>query len=115
MTPRHYAGGVPCSSSVTVTGHSLGGTLTEITAHHFDLRGETFDSFGAASLSRLEAHHAYSFDLSAAAVSFDPADRDAAEDDGFDGRRWASNERIIVSFWPRSQATIPPLPSLHAA
>jgi hypothetical protein len=35
---------------VTVTGHSLGGTLAEITAHHFDLRGETFNAYGAASL-----------------------------------------------------------------
>lgn len=33
-----------------------------------------YNADGAASLSRLEAHHAYSFDLSAAAVSFDPAD-----------------------------------------
>lgn len=49
------------------------------------------------------------------AMSFDPADREAAEDDGFDGRRWASNERIIVSFWPRSQPAGHPLPSLHAA
>lgn len=36
---------------VTVTGHSLGGTLAQITAHHFDLRGETFNAFGAASLN----------------------------------------------------------------
>lgn len=35
---------------VTVTGHSLGGTLAQITAHHFDLRGETFNAYGAASL-----------------------------------------------------------------
>lgn len=35
---------------VTVTGHSLGGVLAQITAHHFDLRGETFNSYGAASL-----------------------------------------------------------------
>jgi hypothetical protein len=33
-----------------------------------------YNADGTASLSRLEAHHAYSFDLSAAAVSFDPAD-----------------------------------------
>lgn len=37
---------------VTVTGHSLGGTLTQITAHHYDLRGETFNAYGAASLNR---------------------------------------------------------------
>jgi hypothetical protein len=36
---------------VTVTGHSLGGCLTQITAHHFDLRGETFNAYGAASLN----------------------------------------------------------------
>lgn len=35
---------------VTVTGHSLGGTLAQVTAHHFDLRGETFNPYGAASL-----------------------------------------------------------------
>ena len=35
---------------VTVTGHSLGGCLAQITAHHFDLRGETFNAYGAASL-----------------------------------------------------------------
>lgn len=37
--------------AVTVTGHSLGGTLAQISAHHFDLKGETFNAFGAASLS----------------------------------------------------------------
>ncbi|KRG86066.1 lipase [Stenotrophomonas daejeonensis] len=35
---------------VTVTGHSLGGTLAQISAHHFDLKGETFNAYGAASL-----------------------------------------------------------------
>ena len=35
---------------VTVTGHSLGGAHAQITAHHFDLRGETFNAYGAASL-----------------------------------------------------------------
>ena len=35
---------------VTVTGHSLGGTLAQITAHHFGLKGETFNAYGAASL-----------------------------------------------------------------
>jgi hypothetical protein len=37
---------------VTVTGHSLGGGLTQITAHHFGLKGETFNSYGAVSLDR---------------------------------------------------------------
>src|SRR3546814_15396325 len=41
-------GGSP--PEVTVTGHSLGGTLAQITAQHFDLRGETFNAYGAASL-----------------------------------------------------------------
>ena len=36
--------------TVTVTGHSLGGTLAQITAHHFNLKGETFNAYGAASL-----------------------------------------------------------------
>lgn len=35
---------------VTVTGHSLGGALAQVTAHHFDLKGETFNAYGAASL-----------------------------------------------------------------
>lgn len=35
---------------VTVTGHSLGGTLAQITSHHFNLKGETFNAYGAASL-----------------------------------------------------------------
>ena len=37
---------------VTVTGHSLGGTLAQVSAHHFDLRGQTFNAYGAASLDR---------------------------------------------------------------
>ncbi|CAD0306203.1 XVIPCD domain-containing protein [Xanthomonas hortorum] len=37
--------------AVTVTGHSLGGALAQISAHHYDLKGETFNSYGAASLS----------------------------------------------------------------
>lgn len=36
--------------TVTVTGHSLGGCLAQITAHHFGLRGETFNAYGAAGL-----------------------------------------------------------------
>lgn len=39
-------------ADVIVTGHSLGGALAQITAHHFDLKGETFNAYGAASLSR---------------------------------------------------------------
>ncbi|MCC5049762.1 DUF6792 domain-containing protein [Xanthomonas campestris] len=37
---------------VTVTGHSLGGNLAQVTAHHFGLKGETFNAFGAVSLDR---------------------------------------------------------------
>lgn len=40
------------------------------------------------------------------AMSFDPKDKDEAEEDGLDARRWATNERILVSFWPRG--TTPP-------
>ncbi|HEV2681061.1 MAG TPA: XVIPCD domain-containing protein [Rhodanobacter sp.] len=36
--------------NVTVTGHSLGGTLAEITASRFGLHGETFNAYGAAGL-----------------------------------------------------------------
>ncbi|APP76410.1 lipase [Xanthomonas vesicatoria ATCC 35937] len=36
---------------VTVTGHSLGGALAQVSAHHFDLKGETFNAYGAASLA----------------------------------------------------------------
>ncbi|MGH8351502.1 MAG: XVIPCD domain-containing protein [Pseudomonas sp.] len=43
MNERHVA--------VTVTGHSLGGSLTQITAHHFGLKGETFNAYGAVSLT----------------------------------------------------------------
>lgn len=35
---------------VTTTGHSLGGTLAQICAHRFGLRGETFNAYGAAGL-----------------------------------------------------------------
>jgi hypothetical protein len=37
-------------------------------------------------------------------MNFDPADKEAALENGLDGRRWASNERILVTFWPRSAA-----------
>ena len=35
---------------VTITGHSLGGALAQISAHHFNLKGETFNAYGAVSL-----------------------------------------------------------------
>lgn len=40
----HYA------PNVTVTGHSLGGTLAEATAYKFGLHGQTFNAYGAAGL-----------------------------------------------------------------
>lgn len=36
--------------AITVTGHSLGGTLAEYTAYKFHLHGETFNAYGAAGL-----------------------------------------------------------------
>jgi pimeloyl-ACP methyl ester carboxylesterase len=36
----------------TVTGHSLGGALAEITAYKFGLHGETFNAYGAAGLAQ---------------------------------------------------------------
>lgn len=45
---RDEHGRVP---QVTVTGHSLGGTLAQITAHHHNLRGETFNAYGAVALT----------------------------------------------------------------
>ncbi|SKB45039.1 XVIPCD domain-containing protein [Luteibacter sp. 22Crub2.1] len=38
--------------NVTVTGHSLGGTLAEINASRFGLHGETFNAYGAAGLNQ---------------------------------------------------------------
>jgi hypothetical protein len=38
------------TANVTVTGHSLGGTLAEINAAKFGLKGETFNAYGAVSL-----------------------------------------------------------------
>ena len=37
---------------VTVTGHSLGGCLAEITAYTFNLKGETFNAYGAVGLDQ---------------------------------------------------------------
>lgn len=36
--------------AITTTGHSLGGTLAQLTAYELGLRGETFDAYGAAGL-----------------------------------------------------------------
>lgn len=40
------------AAPLTVTGHSLGGTLAQITAYEYGLKGETFDAYGAAGLTR---------------------------------------------------------------
>ena len=46
-------------------------------------------------------------------MNFDPKSRGAIEDAGFESRRWASNERILVNIWPRSaqSSAMPPLAS----
>lgn len=38
------------NSTITLTGHSLGGTLTQILAHEFNLQGVTFNAYGAVDL-----------------------------------------------------------------
>ena len=43
------------------------------------------------------------------AMNFNPKDKQASDPDGFESRRWASNERIIVSIWPRAETVIEPL------
>lgn len=44
-----YGGHAP---QVTVAGHSLGGCLAQVTAHKFNLKGETFNAYGAVSLDQ---------------------------------------------------------------
>ncbi|WCE05960.1 XVIPCD domain-containing protein [Pseudoxanthomonas sp. JBR18] len=39
------------TSPPIVVGHSLGGTLAQITAYEYGLKGETFDAYGAAGLT----------------------------------------------------------------
>ncbi len=36
--------------TVSLTGHSLGGALTEVSAYKYNLKGETFNGYGAANL-----------------------------------------------------------------
>ena len=53
LTLASENGNVP---SVTVTGHSLGGALAQITAAWFGLFGETFNAYGAAAqIERVQA------------------------------------------------------------
>jgi hypothetical protein len=56
LTQRRLAyakkeGWISARPQVTVTGHSLGGALAQITSHHFNVKGETFNAYGAVSLS----------------------------------------------------------------
>ncbi|GAA0909075.1 DUF2974 domain-containing protein [Rothia nasimurium] len=48
---RQYADANNMPLDVTVTGHSLGGTLAQINAAHFGLKGETFNAYGASGLT----------------------------------------------------------------
>ncbi len=48
---KHVSTGQP-TPDVTVAGHSLGGNLAQVTAHHFNLKGQTFDAYGAVNLDR---------------------------------------------------------------
>jgi len=53
MTQAHErakAGGY--ALDISVTGHSLGGTLAEINAHKFGLHGDTFNAYGSAGLAQ---------------------------------------------------------------
>jgi plasmid replication initiation protein len=45
------------------------------------------------------------------AMSFDPKTRAEALEGGFESRRWASNERILVIVWPRSKPRVAILPA----
>jgi len=48
---KHIKTGKP-APEVTVAGHSLGGDLAQVSAHHFGLKGQTFNAYGAVSLDR---------------------------------------------------------------
>ncbi|MFT3667429.1 MAG: hypothetical protein QM795_02280 [Pseudoxanthomonas sp.] len=49
-TNRYGAENRVAIPEITVTGHSLGGTLAQIAAHRLNLRGEAFNPYGAVSL-----------------------------------------------------------------
>ena len=42
--------------TLSITGHSLGGTLAEITAYHHNLHGETFNAYGAVGMRGMPAY-----------------------------------------------------------
>jgi hypothetical protein len=102
---------------VTVTGHSLGGTLAQITAHEFGLRGETFNAYGAAGLRQgVPAggndviNHVRATDVVSAAsphfgqtrVYATPDDIEALRDGGYrnDRSRWDIRNPLEVA-WDR--------------
>jgi hypothetical protein len=96
--------------TVSTTGHSLGGTLAQITAHKFDLHGETFNAYGAAGLKMgIPAggsdvvNHVRATDLVSAAsphygsvkVYANNQDIDALQDAGYANNRKTSFAPII--------------------
>ncbi|WP_454831802.1 lipase family protein [Pseudoxanthomonas wuyuanensis] len=55
---KDIGGETGITPEVTVTGHSLGGTHAQITAHQFGLRGETSNACGAVSFAGRILQHA---------------------------------------------------------
>lgn len=51
LAKDQVARGVTPTPTITHTGHSLGGTLAQISGHYFGQKGETFNAYGAASLN----------------------------------------------------------------
>ncbi|MGL4766835.1 MAG: hypothetical protein ACRCV6_01935 [Formosimonas sp.] len=51
LAKEQHAENPNINPAVTVTGHSLGGTLAEASAHRYGLRGEGFNGFGATNLT----------------------------------------------------------------
>lgn len=94
---------------VTVTGHSLGGTLAQISAHHFDLEGHTFNAYGAAGVnlrmpeggSRLTNHVMAGDAVSAASPHYGqvkvyarPEELQTLQANGYDNQRhWSDHLR----------------------
>ena len=57
---------------VTVTGHSLGGTLGQISAHHLDLKAETFNAYGAAGLKGINPNEPNAANVTNHVMAGDP-------------------------------------------